>query len=155
MCFCSNPGKVSLSRGAAKPKTQTRQTKMSNETNEMSSNTRSSTTESDVEAITSVPAADAADEPKNPVAITMKHNFTLENEWTYCRSCNLFRPPRAHHCRVCERCIMKMDHHCQCINNCVGEYNLKYFIQFTSYACRYSLCNSQKTTNFHFHFRYL
>ena len=32
------------------------------------------------------------------------------NRW--CRRCEAFKPPRAHHCKTCKRCIMKMDHHC-------------------------------------------
>lgn len=58
-------------------------------------------------------------------------------EWTFCRFCNIYRPPRAHHCQICRRCILRRDHHCPWINNCVGEYNLKYFLQFTSYACKF------------------
>lgn len=26
----------------------------------------------------------------------------------YCRRCNAFKPPRAHHCSICRRCIIKM-----------------------------------------------
>lgn len=26
----------------------------------------------------------------------------------YCRRCNGFKPPRAHHCSICRRCIIKM-----------------------------------------------
>lgn len=65
-------------------------------------------------------------------------------EWTYCKRCYIYRPPRAHHCHVCRRCILNMDHHCPWINNCVGEYNQKYFMQFTAYCCEYNQC-------FHFH----
>lgn len=32
------------------------------------------------------------------------------NRW--CRRCEAYKPPRAHHCKTCQRCIMKMDHHC-------------------------------------------
>ncbi|KAF4210136.1 hypothetical protein CNMCM5878_004885 [Aspergillus fumigatiaffinis] len=30
----------------------------------------------------------------------------------WCRRCEAFKPPRAHHCKTCQRCIPKMDHHC-------------------------------------------
>ncbi|RHZ60854.1 Palmitoyltransferase [Aspergillus turcosus] len=29
----------------------------------------------------------------------------------WCRRCEAFKPPRAHHCKTCQRCIPKMDHH--------------------------------------------
>ena len=35
---------------------------------------------------------------------------TNSNRW--CRRCEAFKPPRAHHCKTCRRCVMKMDHHC-------------------------------------------
>ncbi|KAI8336249.1 DHHC palmitoyltransferase-domain-containing protein [Chlamydoabsidia padenii] len=60
----------------------------------------------------------------------------------YCRSCDAYKPPRAHHCRVCRRCILKMDHHCPWINNCVGHGNYPYFfrfILFVSLTCGYAL----------------
>ncbi|TKX24565.1 hypothetical protein C1H76_3174 [Elsinoe australis] len=48
----------------------------------------------------------------------------------YCKSCNIWRPPRAHHCRVCDACIETQDHHCVWLNNCVGRRNYRYFFTF-------------------------
>ena len=50
----------------------------------------------------------------------------------YCKTCNIWRPPRCHHCRVCDNCIETQDHHCVWINNCVGRRNYRYFIAFVS-----------------------
>ena len=50
----------------------------------------------------------------------------------YCRTCNIWRPPRCHHCRVCDSCIETQDHHCVWINNCVGRRNYRYFFTFVS-----------------------
>ncbi|KAI0348281.1 zf-DHHC-domain-containing protein [Trametopsis cervina] len=60
----------------------------------------------------------------------------------YCRTCENFKPPRAHHCRQCNRCVLRMDHHCPWINNCVGHFNQGHFIRFLFYvnlACSYHL----------------
>ncbi|KAG5967968.1 hypothetical protein E4U58_002053 [Claviceps cyperi] len=52
----------------------------------------------------------------------------------YCRTCNIWRPPRAHHCRLCDNCIEGHDHHCLWLNNCVGKRNYRYFFTFVSSA---------------------
>ncbi|KAI0720048.1 palmitoyltransferase PFA4 [Cerioporus squamosus] len=60
----------------------------------------------------------------------------------YCRSCENYKPPRAHHCRQCKRCVLRMDHHCPWVNNCVGHFNYGHFIRFLFYvdlACTYHL----------------
>ncbi|KIJ53486.1 hypothetical protein M422DRAFT_154773 [Sphaerobolus stellatus SS14] len=60
----------------------------------------------------------------------------------YCRSCERYKPPRAHHCRQCKRCVLRMDHHCPWVNNCVGHYNYAHFIRFLVYvdiSCMYHL----------------
>ena len=39
----------------------------------------------------------------------------------YCRTCRVWRPPRAAHCRECGWCVDRFDHHCGALGNCVGR----------------------------------
>lgn len=57
-------------------------------------------------------------------------NSAIEVPTKYCKSCNIWRPPRAHHCRVCDNCIETQDHHCVWLNNCIGRRNYRYFFVF-------------------------
>ncbi|ORY19836.1 palmitoyltransferase erf2 [Clohesyomyces aquaticus] len=57
-------------------------------------------------------------------------NSAMEVPTKYCKSCNIWRPPRAHHCRVCDNCIETQDHHCVWLNNCMGRRNYRYFFVF-------------------------
>ena len=52
----------------------------------------------------------------------------------YCKTCNIWRPPRCYHCRVCNNCVETLDHHCVWLNNCVGRRNYRYFAAFVSTA---------------------
>ena len=54
----------------------------------------------------------------------------MEFPTKYCKTCNLWRPPRCHHCRICDNCIDTQDHHCVWLNNCVGRRNYRYFFAF-------------------------
>jgi len=56
----------------------------------------------------------------------------MEVPTKYCKSCNVWRPPRAHHCRVCDNCVETQDHHCVWLNNCIGRRNYRYFFTFIS-----------------------
>ncbi|KZS93474.1 zf-DHHC-domain-containing protein [Sistotremastrum niveocremeum HHB9708] len=60
----------------------------------------------------------------------------------YCRTCEKYKPPRAHHCKQCRRCILRMDHHCPWVNNCIGHFNYAHFLRFLFFvdvACTYHL----------------
>lgn len=50
----------------------------------------------------------------------------------YCKTCNIWRPPRCYHCRWCDNCVETLDHHCVWLNNCVGRRNYRYFFTFVS-----------------------
>ena len=50
----------------------------------------------------------------------------------YCKTCNIWRPPRCHHCRVCDNCVDTQDHHCLWLNNCVGRRNYRHFLAFVA-----------------------
>lgn len=63
-----------------------------------------------------------------------KSAAAMEVPVKYCKTCNLWRPPRTHHCRLCDNCIETQDHHCVWLNNCVGRRNYRYFFAFVSSA---------------------
>ena len=59
-----------------------------------------------------------------------KYTAAMDVPTKYCKTCNIWRPPRCHHCRMCDNCIETQDHHCVWINNCVGRRNYRYFLTF-------------------------
>ena len=66
------------------------------------------------------------------VKSTGSANAAMDVPIKYCKTCNIWRPPRAHHCRICDSCIDTQDHHCVWLNNCVGRRNYRYFFTFVS-----------------------
>lgn len=48
----------------------------------------------------------------------------------YCSSCNIWRPPRAHHCSVCGYCMERFDHHCDVVGTCIAQKNHRFFVAF-------------------------
>ena len=61
-----------------------------------------------------------------------KEGVPMDVPTKYCKTCNIWRPPRCHHCRVCDNCVETQDHHCVWLNNCVGRRNYRYFFSFIS-----------------------
>ena len=81
-------------------------------------------------------AGDAENANSSP---TQQRHQAMEVPTKYCKSCNIWRPPRAHHCRVCDACIETQDHHCVWLNNCVGRRNYRYFFSYVASATLLSL----------------
>jgi len=75
--------------------------------------------------------------PLTPSSLESGHQpqtAAMEVPSKFCKSCNIWRPPRAHHCRVCDGCVETQDHHCVWLNNCVGRRNYRYFYTYIASA---------------------
>lgn len=48
----------------------------------------------------------------------------------FCKKCQAWKPPRAHHCSVAGHCVLRMDHYCLWVVNTVGLLNYKAFLLF-------------------------
>jgi len=46
----------------------------------------------------------------------------------YCKTCQIYRPPKTHHCKVCDNCVQMFDHHCPYLGTCIGARNYLYFL---------------------------
>lgn len=58
----------------------------------------------------------------------------------YCGTCNIWRPPRAHHCSVCGYCMERFDHHCDVVGTCIAQKNHRFFVAFL--ICGQAACAS-------------
>ena len=50
--------------------------------------------------------------------------------WTvrHCKTCRVWRPPKASHCAVCGHCMARFDHHCPVVGACIAQRNTRWFI---------------------------
>jgi hypothetical protein len=56
-----------------------------------------------------------------------------------CRQCHIVKVLGTSHCSICHKCVYMKDHHCIWFNQCIGQFNLKYFINFAFYLLLCSL----------------
>ena len=52
----------------------------------------------------------------------------------YCKTCQMYVPPRASHCLTCNKCVIRRDHHCPWTNCCIGRDNHLDYFKFTLFA---------------------
>lgn len=89
-----------------------------------------------------------------PDGVGAKELDDRSHRYRWCKKCEAFKPPRAHHCKTCNRycddplmagsdrpsnhydhrCIPKMDHHCPWTVNCVSHRTVPHFMRFLFYA---------------------
>ncbi|KAM3134386.1 hypothetical protein pb186bvf_013499 [Paramecium bursaria] len=74
-------------------------------------------------------------------------NQTHTMYFGYCRTCIIYKTPRASHCGLCDVCIQDFDHHCPWIGTCIG------FVQIVLIICSNIielLSYKSETNNQHF-----
>lgn len=53
---------------------------------------------------------------------------------SFCKTCQIYRPPRSFHCSICGFCVEVHDHHCPWMGTCIGKRNTRYFVLFLFYT---------------------
>eukprot|EP00754_Rhynchopus_humris_P043370 Rhum_TRINITY_DN3177_c0_g1::Rhum_TRINITY_DN3177_c0_g1_i1::g.9875::m.9875/K16675/ZDHHC9_14_18; palmitoyltransferase ZDHHC9/14/18 len=72
-----------------------------------------------------------AREPQ-PSKYELINGTQVEIKW--CKTCHLYRRPRASHCARCDVCVDQFDHHCHITGTCVGRRNVRPFLLFVIFT---------------------
>ena len=73
------------------------------------------------------------DEPKEKLDFYTKFWQLNQREsahlfrFTFCKTCQVFQPPRCNHCPICQTCVLELDHHCHWLGTCLGLRNYHSF----------------------------
>ena len=60
-------------------------------------------------------------------------------QFTFCKTCQIFQPPRCNHCPICHVCTLEFDHHCHWLGTCIGVRNYRTFYWFVVHLVMLSL----------------
>mmetsp|Transcript_35559 Transcript_35559/g.65516 ORF Transcript_35559/g.65516 Transcript_35559/m.65516 type:complete len:433 (-) Transcript_35559:68-1366(-) len=67
------------------------------------------------------------DEDERGTFTVLRPDGQDKDGYRWCRSCELWKPPKVSHCAECKRCFWRFDHHCAAAGNCIAARNHRFF----------------------------